>query len=119
MNRTEFIKKHGATCNNWHWSWSFIDTDKRVVIFGIWPDRREKKGKKVLMFSESWNNPPHTPGYKQSREHIRLIQESHYTLKTFPFKFNEETRKIQSFTEKLTLKTLSPPQGGDSWWVDL
>ena len=36
MNRKQFIESNGATCSNWTWSWSFVNHEARVVIFGTW-----------------------------------------------------------------------------------
>ncbi|ENZ7924401.1 TPA: hypothetical protein ACR599_005716 [Klebsiella variicola] len=36
MNRKQFILSCGATCRNWMWSWSFINHDEQMVVFGAW-----------------------------------------------------------------------------------
>ena len=43
MNRKQFIQSKGATCVNWNWSWSFINEEDRVIIFGAW-DRLTEGG---------------------------------------------------------------------------
>jgi hypothetical protein len=36
MSRTQFAESYGATCRNPHWSWSFVNHEKRFVIFAEW-----------------------------------------------------------------------------------
>ena len=70
----------------------------------------------TLIFSEDWRISRKgriQPGYSQSREHIRLIEEQGYQLKTFPMEYmaadeNDEgaPAKIKGFTPKLSEKTL-------------
>ena len=85
MSRQQFIESHGATCRNFRWSWSFINKKDKTIISGTWD--RWDRGNKCLIFSEDWQTNEKgrkLPGYKQSREHIRLIEEEGYQLKTFP-----------------------------------
>jgi 5-methylcytosine-specific restriction protein A len=92
MNRKKFIESHGASCDNWTWSWSFVNEAKRFVIFGAWD--RLISGRRVKIFSKSWvtNAKGNTSkGYNQSLEHIRLIQEEGYQLFTFAMQPLEET----------------------------
>lgn len=114
MNRKQFIESQGATCGNWTWSWSFINEAERIVIFGAWD--MYDSGSQTLILSEEWETSRRgrrQPGYAQSREHIRLVEEEGYELKTFPMQYsaaNEEDgtepAKIEGFTPKLTAKTL-------------
>jgi 5-methylcytosine-specific restriction enzyme A len=112
MTRRAFIESQGATCKNWQWSWSFINEAKRIVIFGAWD--RDTIGKRTKIFSEEWTGP----GYSQSREHIRLIEEQGYELRTFPMRRedSEDGRaKIGGFTPTLTQRKLTRV-GGD-WFA--
>ncbi|HCB1572990.1 TPA: HNH endonuclease, partial [Klebsiella quasipneumoniae] len=43
MNRKQFIQSRGATCRNWTWSWSFINHDDQLVIFGAWDVERDQE----------------------------------------------------------------------------
>jgi 5-methylcytosine-specific restriction protein A len=108
MNRKEFIESQGATCLNWQWSWSFINEKEKIIIFGLWDIHLNG-----LIFSEDWkfrHNGKKTLGYKQSREHIRLIEKEGFQLKTFPMKRASKddngTPKIESFEPKLSLNFL-------------
>ncbi|MCY4100676.1 MAG: HNH endonuclease [Rhodobacteraceae bacterium] len=114
LSRKQFIQSQGATCINWYWSWSFINEDKREVIFGAWDDYVAEG--KALIFSEEWNNRNNpSPGYKQSREHIRLIEEEEYSLKIFKMINSDDTgngpRKIKDFEQKLYEKKLNYKDG--------
>lgn len=84
LSRKQFMESHGSSCKNWTWSWSFINTEEKFIIFGEW-DIYEDAGK-TLIFSEDWaisRKGKRQPGYPQSREHIRLIENEGYMLKTF------------------------------------
>lgn len=77
MNRKNFIESQGATCRNWQWSWSFINENEKVIIFGAWDLFTE--GNTSLIFSEDWqaySGGRKAPGYNQSRDIsiIRLIR---------------------------------------------
>jgi 5-methylcytosine-specific restriction protein A len=123
MNRKQFIESHGATCSNWTWSWSFVNQAERVVIFGAWDLCDD--GSKALILSEDWEisrKGRRQSGYAQAREHIRLVEEEGYELKTFPMQYsadNEEDgtgpAKIEGFTPKLTAKTLL--RIGSCWYA--
>ena len=123
MNRKQFIESHGATCKNWYWSWSFINEAKKFVIFGIWDKYDE--GSKAKILSKSWaisHKGKRSPGYPQSREHIRLIEEEGYQLKTFPMEYTtadendqEAPAKIKGFTPELSAKMLIRVE--NSWYA--
>jgi len=113
MSRKQFVESQGATCKNWTWSWSFINEAEKFIIFGAW-DIHEN-GNTTLILSEDWatsRKGGKQPGYPQSREHIRLIEEEGYQLKTFPMEYmaaDEEEgapAKIKGFTPELTNKEL-------------
>jgi 5-methylcytosine-specific restriction protein A len=115
MSRKQFIKSHGASCANWTWSWSFINEDEEFIIFGAWNILTE--GNTSLILSEDWQIGPtgrRQPGYPQSREHIRLIEEKGYKLKTFAMKglyANKDESgvaqvKIEGFDKILIERTL-------------
>jgi 5-methylcytosine-specific restriction enzyme A len=123
MTRRQFIEAQGATCKNWQWSWSFINKSERFVIFGAWD--RDTKGRTTRIFSESWERPRghKSPGYDQSREHIRLIEEEGYRLKTFPMQRGDpddndgraKRVKIGAFIPELAERTLT--RVGTEWYA--
>ena len=124
MSRKKFIESQGATCKNWRGSWSFVNHNEKVVIFGAWDINNN--GNKSLIFSESWNTSEKgrkTAAFEQSREHIRLIEDEGYILKTFPIKHSYANKdengigpaKIKSFTPKLDRKYLK--REGDKWYA--
>jgi len=118
MNRKQFIQSLGATCNNWQNSWSFIHREKKFVIFGDWQNRHTG-----LIFSEDWKSKKtgrRTPGYKQSKEHIRLVWEEGYDLYVFPMYAedpNAETPSISRIDEVLHKRTLEPDEEHRNWYA--
>lgn len=93
MNRKQFIESQGATCQNWTWSWSFINEKAKVIIFGAWDIHTE--GNTSLILSEDWQISKRgrkQPAYEQSREHIRLVEEEGYQLRTFPIKYSDANK---------------------------
>lgn len=119
MTRKRFIESHGATCTNWNFSWSFINTSERLIIFGAWD--QQTTGKMSMILSEDWQTNKKgrkNKGYKQSREHVRLIEEEGYRLMTFPMQYSERedgTAKIEGFTPQLSERTLS--KIGTAWYA--
>lgn len=124
MNRKQFIESQGATCRNWTWSWSFVNQQKRFIIFGAWD--RNTDGNTSLILSEEWQvsrRGRKQPAYEQSREHIKLIEEEGYKLMTFPMKYSDANKdedgtgpaKIDGFEPKLTEKTLK--RVGGKWYA--
>lgn len=100
MNRKQFIESIGATCDNWQWSWSFVNEKKRTIIFGEWDVHKDG-----LIFSESWPGP----GREQSKRHIQLIENRGYRLATFPMERGSKkngTATIKSIEPYLTYKKL-------------
>ena len=124
MNRKQFIESQGATCRNWTWSWSFINEKQKTIIFGAWDVHT--KGSTALILSKDWQYSEKSrkqPAYEQSREHIRLIEEEGYDLKTFPIKYSNANKdedgygpaKIEGFEPTLTKKSLK--KVGNSWYA--
>ena len=118
-SRKQFIEEQGATCNNWNNNWSFINEKKKFIIFGAWED------KNGVIFSEDWErneNGRKKPGYKQSMEHINLIENDGYALYIYWMKTEKGTqtggtRKIGSFNPEL-FKAEAYKDGRD-WKINL
>ncbi|SPZ37406.1 Predicted restriction endonuclease [Plesiomonas shigelloides] len=109
MSRKKFMESVGATCKNWNWSWSFVNHDEKFVVFGHWDVHKDG-----LIFDESWKGA----GKKQSLEHVSLIQDHGYSLKTFPMQYDETdtgTAKIKSFDWILEDKHLA--RVGRLWYA--
>jgi 5-methylcytosine-specific restriction protein A len=104
-SRKQFILSQGATCDNWQWSWSFINQEKRSIIFGEWRQRPDRLSH--LIFSEDWEfrNGIRNRGYNQSREHIRQIEEEGFKLFTFLMDAEEPS---DSATEPVSIKGFEP-----------
>lgn len=124
MNRKQFIQSHGATCSNWTWSWSFVNHDKKMVIFGAWDVQKEQERSVILR--ERWKTKVvdgrtrKNLGYIQAIEHIQLIAEG-YDLFTFDMEQgrNDEDRDvavIKRFTPKLEKRYLR--KEGTVWYAD-
>ncbi|MCX7084595.1 MAG: HNH endonuclease [Methylococcales bacterium] len=123
MTRKQFIESQGATCDNWTWSWSFKNESEKFIIFGAWDVYDD--GNLTLIFSEDWSisrKGKGQAGYSQSREHIRLIEEKGYQLKTFPMEYTAADEKdegapakIKGFTPKLSEKKLF--RIGNNWYA--
>ena len=119
MNRKQFIQANEATCDNWTWSWSFVNESERLIIFGAWDFHTQ--GNKTLIFSEDWQSGQgrKKPGYTQSREHIRLIEEEGYKLMTFSMQGSDangtSSARIESFTPRLDERVLSRDNG--NWYA--
>lgn len=124
MNRKQFIESQGASCRNWTWSWSFINEKEKFIIFGAWDLHTE--GNTSLILSEDWEisrKGRRQPAYEQAREHIRLVEEDGYTLKTFPMVYSDANKdedgvgpaKIEGFVPELTKKSLK--KVGGNWYA--
>ena len=123
MNRKQFIESIGGTCANWTWSWSFINEAERFVVFGAWDAVTE--GDRTEILNEDWEISRagrKQAAYRYSREHIRLVEEEGFELKTFPMirgSYNPDDptspAKIKGFTPELTTKTLL--RIGKSWYA--
>ena len=119
MSRKQFIQSLGATCKNWTWSWSFINVEEKVIIFGAWD--RNTNGSSALIFALEWitnNRGSKSAGFDQSREHIRLIEDEGYQLKTFPITYGENDDGmpvIKGFTPELSSKNLK--RVDDKWYA--
>jgi hypothetical protein len=125
LTRKKFIESYGATANNWRTDWSFVNHDEKLVIFGAWDTHTE--GDRCLILHMDWitnKKGRKQPGYTQSIEHIRLINEQGYQLKTFPIiedlDFVDETdsgrASIKEFIETLT--DMSLRFTGDKWYAE-
>jgi len=124
MSRKSFIESQGATCRNWNWSWSFINGKEKFVIFGAWDKNTE--GTTALILDEAWERNyagRKNPAYPEAREHIRLVEEEGYSLKTFPIIYSDERKDengvgpatIKGFVPELTSKILK--RVGGKWYA--
>ncbi len=125
MSRKQFIESHGATCDNWTWSWSFVNHDERFVIFGAW-EHLTKGGLSVIL-DEDWlvrrDTGKKNAGYKQSREHVRLVVEEGYDLRIFFMReshhqkgeANSGPAKIEDFDRTLHTRTIK--HIGSRWYA--
>jgi len=115
MTRKAFIESHGATCLNWTWSWSFVNHNERIVIFGAWDYHAAPNSYQIL--HDDWEfsaKGKRQAGYSQAVDHIALVRDSGYALMTFTMhpvdqQNNEDVHgpeKIASFEKTLTLRTL-------------
>lgn len=121
MNRKQFIQSHGATCSNWTWSWSFVNHEKKMVIFGACDVEVEQERSVILRESWEFNSKNRKqPGYTQALEHINLAHEG-YELYTFSMVFaehpeNPEVAVIRDFERKLNKCYLR--KEGNVWYAD-
>jgi 5-methylcytosine-specific restriction protein A len=124
MSRKKFIESQGATCRNWTWIWSFINEEKKVIIFGAWDTNTD--GDTSLILSDTWQvsgRGRKQPAYEQSREHIRLIEDEGYELQTFPLIYSDANKdeegigpaKIEGFVPELSKKLLK--KVGGKWYA--
>ncbi|MDP1678634.1 MAG: HNH endonuclease [Candidatus Nitrotoga sp.] len=123
-SRKQFILEQGATCDNWFWSWSFVNLRDKVIIFGAWDTNLQ--GGKCLILGKNWETRPDgrkSNGYPQSFRHIGLIKDKGYKLKTFPLIYSDANKdalgqgpaKIDGFIEDLQLKVLQ--ELSDGWYA--
>lgn len=121
QSRKQFIESHGATCKNWNWSWSFVNHEKKMVIFGAWDVESEKE--RAIILKEEWKTSAkgkRPPGYSQAIEHIKLVSEG-YILFTFNMIFSEKINdpgvaSIKDFERSLQRRFLSKEDG--NWYAD-
>ncbi len=109
VSRKQFIELNGATCRNWNWSWSFVNHEERFVIFGLWDIHKDG-----LIFKNTWEGN----GRKQSLEHIDLVENQGYRLKTFLMEYGQTesgNAKIKSFSKTLEDKLLFG--NGGNWYA--
>lgn len=116
QSRKQFILSNGATCKNWGWSWSFINHEKKMVIFGAWENEREDDLGRTAILREEWeyNKKRKNNGYPQSVSHIGHVVNAGYELYTFDMinsKIDEEIAKIDNFIPKLNKKYAKKENG--------
>ncbi|WP_072094014.1 HNH endonuclease [Trabulsiella odontotermitis] len=122
LNRKQFIQSYGATCKNWTWSWSFINHDLQMVIFGAW-DSEHEQGRAVILRKE-WEFSAKNirqSGYSQAIEHLQYIHQG-YDLYTFnmvhsPSPENRDVAVIKDFERRLEKRWLQ--KEGDVWYADV
>ncbi len=125
MTRTAFAKSYGATSKNVRWSWSWVNVEKKFVMFGA--STEHEVGQQQLIVSGSWERNKLTnrryPGYRQAIEHLGNVTDQGFRLYTFrqvqsapdPKTGNV---KIISFEEELEERSLVR-QGRDWYAVPL
>ena len=127
MSRKRFIEAQGATCSNWRSSWSFINENKKLVIFGVWDINAEGNNTFLILDEggELDSAGRKKPAHAEALANIRLVGSGEYTLQTYPIFFSGERRvehgdgpaTIKYFIPKLTPRTLI--KVGRKWYVQL
>lgn len=97
---------------------------ERFIVFGAWD--RNSTGQGTMILSEQWitnNRGRRNPGYEQSVEHIRLIEEQGYMLKTFPMQYST-ARQDEEGIGPATIGTFTPELSdrrliklGNAWYA--
>ncbi len=122
MTREEFLQSVGAKSTNKYWSWSAVNEEEKVVIFGAW-DVHTKDGREMIL-SEDWRlskKGKKQPGYTDAYRNLRLVEEDGYQLNTYPMILEridngEWTRaKIKEFIPVLQDRKLIKSRG--SWYA--
>lgn len=124
MSRKKFIESIGGTCKNWNWSWSFVNHDERIVIFGAWDINTTANNSLILdskwEFSDSGRK---NAAFFEACEYISLIEKQNYRLKTFLMIYSNEKKDengvgpatIKEFIPELNDRILS--KIGKSWYA--
>ncbi len=98
MNRKMFIQSVGGICKNWNWSWSFVNHDKKIVIFGEWDIHTTANNSLILHSDWEYSKSGRkSPAYDEACEYINLITEDQYTLKTFQMIYSDEKQDENGF----------------------
>lgn len=121
MNRKTFVMSHRATCKNWGWSWSFINENEKLIIFGAWTHHVE--GNRCLILDEDWERDEsgrRKNAYVESLENIQRVERGEYRLMTFPMVLSEAgsddgVAKIDHIIPELMLKSLI--HDGTGWYA--
>jgi 5-methylcytosine-specific restriction protein A len=120
MNRKQFILSHNAKCANWTWSWSFVNHEDKVVIFGVWDENilnSPLSTGSAIILSPSWEmkNGRYQPGYAEAAENINRILNEQYKLQVFEMEYTEKggNVKIGKIIGKLFNKRLFNNPSGD------
>lgn len=122
MTREEFLRSVGAKSTNKYWSWSAINEDEKLVIFGAW-DVHTKDGREMIL-SEDWRiseKGKKQPGYTDAYRNLRLVEEKGYQLKTYPMILEEVNNgewtraKIKEFIPVLHDRKLI--KSGNAWYA--
>jgi 5-methylcytosine-specific restriction protein A len=108
MSRKQFIESIGGICKSWTWSWSFVNHEKKIVIFGAW-DINTTANKSLILdskweFSDSGRK---NPGFSEACEYIDLIEKQDYKLQTFPIIYSNE-KKNENGIGPATIKEIIP-----------
>lgn len=119
MSRKKFIESHGASCDNWRDTWSFVNHDEKFIIFGTWDTNYLNDGS-CLILSQEWEfrEGKKQAAYRRSLEHCDLIMNHNYQLMTFDMKYASKLDKngkeipvIESFSRHLVPKSLRHEAG--------
>jgi 5-methylcytosine-specific restriction enzyme A len=119
-SRRAFIEKTGATCANWNWSWSFVNHEKKFVIFTAWKDRVYDGTCRIL--SPEWKftkEGRRRNGYDESVDNVHLVADKGYILYLLmttvkqPY-IDGETRQIASIDK--IMKRAELARVDDDWF---
>ena len=111
MSIKKFIESNGATCRNWRWSWSYVNHAEKFVIFLEWQNDPHTELGVILDTRWEYIDGKKQNGWGQSIEHLDLIENHGYELKTFPCMMELPHKKLTiakrgDFTPQLTTKSL-------------
>jgi len=122
MTREEFLQSVGAKSTNKYWSWSAVNEDEKLVIFGAW-DVHTKDGREMIL-SEDWRlseKGNKQPGFTDAYRNLQLVEGHGYQLKTYPMILEEiddgewTRAKIKEFIPILHDRKLI--KSGSAWYA--
>ncbi|MDX1506633.1 MAG: DUF3883 domain-containing protein [Woeseiaceae bacterium] len=115
-NRKRFIQSLGASCKNWRNAWSFVNHERKLVIFGAWDVATAGNISKIL--DSTWqrsNKGRRQSAYTESIGHLQLVEKQDYALATFPIEYahdgDDSPSRIKSFHSQLTACSLEKKRG--------
>lgn len=93
MNRITMRKKYGFQCANNQSSWSFVNHDKKQVLF-------QKEANTTLIYSRDWEGR----GGKELLEHLALVDDKGYEPMLIGFECTfdvDGSRKVLGYFDRI------------------
>lgn len=117
LKKQHFMQSIGAKCNNWRNSWSYVQRDKKMVIFGAWDFNTDDDKSLILHTDWKTKNNRNQPGYSQAIKHLEFIGQG-YELFTFSMENiskSEGNPKVGRIGQSLEKRILKIYNGG--WYA--
>ena len=115
--KQHLMESIGAECNNWRNNWSYVQHEKKMVIFGAWDYQTEDDRSLILHRDWQTKDGRKQPGYTEALKHLKLLDNGYelYTFSQENISGDDDNPKVGKIGQAVERRVLKFIDGG--WYA--